>query len=146
MVSCEGSAPTQAQGVATVCEASKLLLDFTTPEAEPSIAIRFSDVQIHPRARVLSAAIRLRALTTRSNTGDATFRLRVVDHYSASPPAADPGGAFGAMEHLPTSRVFFAGVEPVEWVVPSWQAQGDVVSADVAPLLQHLVDQVWVQV
>jgi hypothetical protein len=52
------------------------------------------------KARIQYAAIRFRALTTRSRA--ATLRIRIVQHYSAQPPTS--GGA----EHIPTSRVYSA--------------------------------------
>ena len=84
------------------------------------------------RARIERAVVRLRAVTSRSR--NATLRMQLVEHYNAQPPSG--GGA----EHIPSSRTF--GDASVDWKLAAWQAQDEVTSPDLSPLVQHLVDRV----
>jgi hypothetical protein len=68
------------------------------------------------KARILYAAVRFRALTTRSQA--ATLRIRLVQHYSAQPPTS--GGA----EHIPTSRVYTLRAHPCSACPPMLMLTG----------------------
>jgi hypothetical protein len=123
----------------TTCEGSKLQLDLTKLTLGPSLAIRFSDLDVDPRTRIENATLRLRALTKRSNSqGSATLELRIADHYDAQPPVATTG-VTNAAEHIPTTRSFASPT--VQWTLGSWESQTDVMTPNLAPLVQYAVDQ-----